>query len=555
MKATLVIGVAALIECIWKSASAAQRHLLWSMAFLLIVLLPLGRLLPSLYTIEVNAESSASEAARQILTPLAEERQPGTGSSAPNGSGVAFATWLTWVWVLGAGCCFARLLIGLGRLSLMRKRARVLPEGQLARLWRELAAGSRVQVLISKETRTPFTAGWPAFLVLPEEATEWDRETCRAVLIHERAHMTRHDWLIRLGVEMIGTVLWFHPLVWWAAGRLRLAQEEACDDVVLASRMAPVTYAEALSVLARRGGADRLALAMAQPSSLRQRIEALLEPGRSRRPTGRWDWGWSLLMVGLLLGVTSLTRAESEPGESDQNGSAVRMEFILLEGSEARLSGLEIPKSGFSAEEVASLEGLDRLAAPTVVTMEGNSATIEVGRNVIEHGEFVGLKITALPRVTGAGVEVELDGSWSWLANSELKQSVMGEARTGVDPQLYRRCGMLEKGEDGRTLWLLGRARVLPGIEETEAQLKAILLPRVDFQNVALSEVIEFLQKSARDARDAPDLILEPGGDNPGITLSLVNIPLSEALRYVSELAGREMEIGAGSVVIRRPQE
>jgi type II secretory pathway component HofQ len=48
------------------------------------------------------------------------------------------------------------------------------------------------------------------------------------------------------------------------------------------------------------------------------------------------------------------------------------------------------------------------------------------------------------------------------------------------------------------------------------------------------------------------NFILKPGtGEEPRITLSLANVPLSEALRYVAQLAGYEILADDHAITLR----
>ena len=121
-------------------------------------------------------------------------------------------------------------------------------------------------------------------ILLPTEAAEWPPERLRAVLLHELAHIARHDcWTLAMG-ELAVALYWFHPLAWWAASRMRRERERACDDRVLAAGVAASGYATDLLEIAR-GRLDTAlpAPAMARASNLEARLRAILDPNIRRR--------------------------------------------------------------------------------------------------------------------------------------------------------------------------------------------------------------------------------------------------------------------------------
>ena len=80
----------------------------------------------------------------------------------------------------------------------------------------------------------------------------WTAEERRAVLAHEIAHVVRNDFLAWIFAQ-IGLVFHFyHPLVHWLAGRLRLEQELAADAAAAAVSGGQQAYLKMLAELALR---------------------------------------------------------------------------------------------------------------------------------------------------------------------------------------------------------------------------------------------------------------------------------------------------------------
>ncbi|MGH7730768.1 MAG: HEAT repeat domain-containing protein, partial [Candidatus Eiseniibacteriota bacterium] len=100
-------------------------------------------------------------------------------------------------------------------------------------------------------------------------------------------------------------LFWFHPGVWWAAARLQVERERACDDRVLAARTRASDYADQLLDMVRSLRATRLAalgaVAFARPSTLEGRLLAVLDPRRDRRAVGRRVAAPAALVATLLL--------------------------------------------------------------------------------------------------------------------------------------------------------------------------------------------------------------------------------------------------------------
>jgi TonB family protein len=120
-------------------------------------------------------------------------------------------------------------------------------------------------------------------IVLPDSASEWSAELRRSVILHEKAHIARHDPVWNFVAQIARAVYWFHPLAWWALHRMHTERERACDDAVLAAGVRPSDYATHLMVCARSGARfPGAALAMAGRSQLSSRVAAILSTSIKR---------------------------------------------------------------------------------------------------------------------------------------------------------------------------------------------------------------------------------------------------------------------------------
>jgi D-alanyl-D-alanine endopeptidase (penicillin-binding protein 7) len=62
-------------------------------------------------------------------------------------------------------------------------------------------------------------------VLLPEALRSHPPHVQRADIGHELIHVQRRDWLWLVGEEVVRTVLWFHPGIWWLVSRVQLARE------------------------------------------------------------------------------------------------------------------------------------------------------------------------------------------------------------------------------------------------------------------------------------------------------------------------------------------
>jgi Mg-chelatase subunit ChlD len=164
----------------------------------------------------------------------------------------------------------------------------------------------------------PGSVGWlRARILLPRTWNEWDAIKLRAVLAHERAHIRRRDWLIRVASHVNVCVFWFHPLAWWLERELARLAEDACDDVALSEVDDREDYAAILVEIARTAGADWGVISMATNSNVIGRVNRILNRRlQVPKPLGRFAWTTLVacsLPVIYLAAAVKLAPADPDP--------------------------------------------------------------------------------------------------------------------------------------------------------------------------------------------------------------------------------------------------
>jgi hypothetical protein len=82
-----------------------------------------------------------------------------------------------------------------------------------------------------------------------------------------------------------------------------------------------------------------------------------------------------------------------------------------------------------------------------------------------------------------------------------------------------------------------------------------IIIPNVEFKQASLAEAIDFLRAKSKQVdpqKQGVNIILNPQAklSNAKLTLDLKDIPLTEAMRYVTELAGMKLVAGENAFEI-----
>jgi len=229
--------------------------------------------------------------------------------------------WIVLAWGLGVLGFALRLGGGAWRVRRVRRSSRAAPsewQDRLRSLADRMGVSAPAGLRQSARVDGPVLAGWwrPVILVPAGFLSGLPPAQVEALLLHELAHVRRHDVLVGRLQAVVETLLFFHPATWWISRQVRQAREACCDDLVVQAGSGRATYAQALAALAERAVEGTAATAWAPAAtdgSLLDRIQRLVVPPEAPSTAGRRlsIVAAALLMVTVPVGLAACASQQS----------------------------------------------------------------------------------------------------------------------------------------------------------------------------------------------------------------------------------------------------
>ena len=278
---------------------------------------------------------------------------------------VAFHRLVLTIWALAAA-----VTLGLLCASYLRVRRRVQhwPTQNVAGVDARIAP-----------TAGPAVVGLaPSEIVLPKWLLSRPEAEQRLVLTHETEHVRAGDpWLLVVASAAVAVMPW-HPALWFAFGRLRLAIELDCDRRVLGRGVARSDYGSLLIDLS----ALRQTLPSAMPafscngSYLERRLVAMTT-GRTRFALARRIGGGVVAAVALATACNKELPTSAEVEKMDVAEAQKQVGRIMLVDSATtryKVDGEYVTKS--DAEKIAAGD----IAAVSVTRLDGKEGEVRIAR-------------------------------------------------------------------------------------------------------------------------------------------------------------------------------
>jgi bla regulator protein BlaR1 len=226
---------------------------------------------------------------------------------------------LLWIVIVWAACsAMLTLRMGLGLLWI----GRVANKHAGNPHWQARLSAMALQFGVTREVRlrvldnlaSPITAGWwrPVVLVPAALMSGMPPDLLEALLAHEMGHVKRFDYLVNLGQNVVETLLFYHPAVWWISGRIRAEREQIADDVAASHLGEPRRLALALSELERLQFSTHHLAQAANGGDLMSRIKRLMRPDAQAL-----NWKAAIPVLGLaaacIAGCAQVPASEKAP--------------------------------------------------------------------------------------------------------------------------------------------------------------------------------------------------------------------------------------------------
>lgn len=253
----------------------------------------------------------------------------------------AIAPWLAPFWISGVLFLYLRSLAGCLSVQRLRRRgvcsAQDLWQTELFRLSARLRISRPVLLLESSLADVPMVLGhFKPFILIPVGLfAGLSPPQVEAILLHELAHIRRHDYLINVLQRLVEGLFFYHPAVWWISHIMRTERECCCDDLVVSVTGNPHEYARTLAALEQFRLPGREPAIALTGGRLVKRIRRLLYPQISNAASTPWPAAAILIVAGAVSlaawpadrapHVSSLTQASQDssktPTSPDENSA------------------------------------------------------------------------------------------------------------------------------------------------------------------------------------------------------------------------------------------
>jgi TonB family protein len=226
--------------------------------------------------------------------------------------------YLSLLWLATIAILASKLLIEIRNVNNLPLHSSISPSSALLSRFDELAKQIKLKktptLLISLKAEVPMAIGWlkPVVLLPASMVTGLDSAQLEMLILHELAHIRRHDYLVNFLQTLIELLFFFHPSVHWIGKQMRNEREYCSDDIAVQHCGDAIAYAHTLtdtaSLCAKKHFHTIPTMAMAASGGdLKARVLRLVDHHCApANTTSKWLAAMSLLLALTLLSINQL---------------------------------------------------------------------------------------------------------------------------------------------------------------------------------------------------------------------------------------------------------
>ena len=165
----------------------------------------------------------------------------------------ALLPYISILWLATITLLAVKLLIEIATVNKLPQQGSIAPGDKLQARFNELAKqiGLKItpRLLISLKVEVPMAIGWlkPVVLLPASMISGLNSAQLEMLILHELAHIRRHDYLVNFLQTLVEILLFFHPAVLWVSKQMRNEREYCSDDIAVQHCGDAIAYAHTLA--------------------------------------------------------------------------------------------------------------------------------------------------------------------------------------------------------------------------------------------------------------------------------------------------------------------
>jgi beta-lactamase regulating signal transducer with metallopeptidase domain len=162
------------------------------------------------------------------------------------------SSWIVLAWSAIVLLKSAKMMLDLLYISRLRSQKAYSPieewKSRMHSLAVQIGVTKAVSLIESGMIKVPMVLGHlkPVILMPVGILNNMSEAEIEAVLLHELAHIRRHDYLVNFIQRIAECLLFFNPGLLWVSALMRVERENCCDDIAIAHTENRLQFAEAL---------------------------------------------------------------------------------------------------------------------------------------------------------------------------------------------------------------------------------------------------------------------------------------------------------------------